>query len=184
MDWLTFIAAVVSATAWPIAVLIIFLVIRKPLLELIPLLQRLRYGDIEIDFGSEVNDLLQDMRRVLPPVRQPAERSPLQDNLLELARISPRAVVLEAWVELERSAIEAARRHKLNLRSKEQRSPILVGNALVEAGLLDENQQEMFYRLRNLRNAAAHASEFAFDADSALEYAQVASRLAEYLQQA
>jgi len=36
MDWLTFIAAVVSATAWPIAVLIIFLVIRKPLLELSP----------------------------------------------------------------------------------------------------------------------------------------------------
>lgn len=184
MDWLTFIAAVVSATAWPAAVLIIFLVIRKPLLELIPLLQRLRYGDIEIDFGREVDDLLQDMRRALPPVRQSAERSPLQDNLLELARISPRAVVLEAWVELERSAIDAARRHQLNLRSKEQRSPLLLGNALVEAGLLDENQQEIFYRLRNLRNAAAHASEFAFDADSALEYAQVASRLSEYLSQA
>lgn len=32
-----------------------------------------------------------------------------------------------------------------------------------------------------MRNAAAHASEFAFDPDSALEYADLATMLAGYL---
>jgi hypothetical protein len=41
--------------------------------------------------------------------------------------------------------------------------------------------QSIFHRLRNLRNAAAHASEFAFDPDSALEYADLAAMLTGHL---
>jgi hypothetical protein len=60
-------------------------------------------------------------------------------------------------------------------------SPLVLGQALEEAGALEGNTPTIFHQLRNLRNAAAHASEFAFSPDSAIEYADLAARLTEYL---
>jgi uncharacterized protein YutE (UPF0331/DUF86 family) len=90
-------------------------------------------------------------------------------------------VILEAWLQLEEAAIEACRRHNLNLTSREMRSPIQLGAALEQAGILDEPKGEIFHRLRNLRNAAAHASEFQFEPEAALEYSDLALRLAEFI---
>jgi hypothetical protein len=39
MDWLSFVAAIVQALAWPLALVTVILVLRKPLAGLIPLLQ-------------------------------------------------------------------------------------------------------------------------------------------------
>jgi hypothetical protein len=64
---------------------------------------------------------------------------------------------------------------------RELRAPILLGQALEQAGILDEGKAQIYHRLRILRNAAAHASEFAFEPDSAIEYADAAMRLADYL---
>jgi hypothetical protein len=85
---------------------------------------------------------------------------------------------------LEKEAIAAARRHNPKLTSRELRAPLLLGYYLEEAGVLDEEKQEIYNRLRNLRNAAAHASEFAFEPEAALEYADLALRLAEFLEKA
>ncbi len=185
MDSLTFVAEIVKALAWPVTVLIILVVLRDPLRQLIPLLQRLRYGGVELDFGQRVQELAAEARQQLPASAATGpEIKPLRDRLDQLAQLSPRATVLEAWLELENAAIEATKRHGLNLTSREQRSPILLGDALERAGILDESKQEIYYRLRNLRNAAAHASDFAFDSSSAVEYADTALRLAEYLRKA
>ncbi|MES2521738.1 MAG: hypothetical protein V4617_03485 [Gemmatimonadota bacterium] len=56
MDAPTFIAALVTALAWPLTVLGIFLVLRRPLLALVPLLARLRAKDLEFDFGRRLAD--------------------------------------------------------------------------------------------------------------------------------
>jgi hypothetical protein len=182
MDWLTFIATVIQALAWPVMALIIFLVIRRPLVELIPLLRRLRFMELELDFRQQVQALAVQARSELPGSLSGAEKGgQISPQLAELAQLSPRAVVLEAWLELESAAIEASRRHGLNLTSRQAQSPILLGQALEEAGILSETMRSIFHRLRNLRNAAAHASEFAFDPDSALEYADLAAMLAGYL---
>lgn len=175
MDWLTFWAEVVKAVAWPVAALIIFLILRRPLLGLLPLIQRLEYKGVALDFGERVQEVAADAKRRIPAIASGKEEGKrLPNQMVELAQLSPRAVVLEAWLILEEAAIEATKRHGLTLKTREQRSPILLGNALEQAGILDEDQQEIFYRLRNLRNAAAHASDFAFDADSAIEYADSA----------
>ena len=52
---------------------------------------------------------------------------------------------------------------------------------LLKAEIFDKNKIAIFSNLRKLRNAAAHASEFAFDSKSAIEYADLALRLIEYL---
>lgn len=182
MDWLTFAAEVIKALAWPLTVLIIFLVLRKPLSNLLPLLQRLRYKELEIDFGKRIQELAVEVKKELPDTPE-AESRALQrkEQLEDLAQVSPRAAILEAWLELEQVAVEATKRHGLNLTSRERKTPILLERALQENEVLDESKRTIFGRLRNLRNAAVHASDFSFDPDSAIEYADSALRLAEYL---
>jgi hypothetical protein len=185
LDPLTFVAALVSALAWPVTILIIFIVLRRPLLELVPLLTRFRYGNIELDFGQRVREIASEIQKVLPPTNGTGPIGVgLSEYNIRLAQLSPRAVILEAWLQLEEAAVVAAKKHGLNLTSQETRSPLLLGQALEQAGILDEAKQKIFYRLRNLRNAATHASDFDFEPESALEYADSALRLADFIRSA
>ncbi len=183
MDTLTFIAEIVGHIAWPVTAIIIFMILRKPLLRLLPAIQRLRFHDVVLDFNQQVQSLAVEARRQLPPLHGAMSNGEnLRAKWIELAQSSPRAVVLEAWLRLEEAAIEAARRHGLNLKSVEQRAPLILGQALEEAAILDGETPGIYHQLRNLRNAAAHASDFAFTPESAIEYADLAARLTEYLQ--
>ena len=185
MDSLTFISSVISALAWPVTVIIIILILRLPLTNLFPLLQRLRFQGLELDFGRQVQALALEARNQLPPASGVLNtEESLRERWIELAQLSPRAVVLEAWLRLEKAAIDASKRHGLNLHSAEIRSPLLLGEALEQAGILEGATAGIYHQLRNLRNAAAHASEVAFSPDAAIEYADLAARLTEYLRKA
>jgi hypothetical protein len=179
MDWLTFIAEMTKALAWPLIIVIVLVFLRKPLLELIPLLKYLRYKDLELDFGKQVNELAAEFPQELSIKARDVQ---LDEHTIRLANLSPRAVILESWLRVEEAAIEASKRRGLKLTSREVKTPIVLGHALEEAGVLDKNKMEIYHRLRNLRNMAAHASEFSFDSDSALEYATLSLRLADYLE--
>ncbi len=185
MDGLTFIAEIVKAIAWPVTVIILFLILKQPILSLFPLIQRLRFQALEIDFSRQVEALALEVRRQLPPYRSLTEsETQMYAHWKELAPLSPRAVVLEAWIPLEQAASEASRQHGLNLKSSEVRAPLILGQALEEAGILDDNTSTIYHQLRNLRNAAVHASDFAFTPEAAIEYADLALRLVDYLRKA
>lgn len=185
MDWLTFIAEIIKAIAWPITVIVIFLMLRRPILRLFPLVQRLRFQGVELDFRRELQGLALEMERELPPESGPVGlNEPLRSQWVDMAQVSPRAVILEAWVMLEQVAAEACKRHGLNLKSTELRTPIMLGQALEEAGILSGEKLGIFHQLRNLRNAAAHASEFSLTPEAAIEYADLAARLSDYLRNA
>ena len=181
MDTLTFIAELVKALAWPLTVMIILLLLRRQIAALIPALQRFRYRDLEFEFNREVQELAVRAREQIPA--QPIEARGLA-NLQELAQLSPRAVVLESWLQLEKAAMQAARRHNANLTSRELKAPLLLGKALENLGVLADETAAIYHRLRNLRNAAAHASDYSFEPEAALEYADLAYRLSDYLEQA
>ncbi len=183
MDTPTFIVELIRELAWPFTVLLIIFLLRKPLSELLPLLQHIRYQGIELDFGRQVQELTVQAAREIPQATHVSEETRrLKAHLEKLALLSPRAVVLESWLLLEEAAVEASQKNKLKLSSRELRSPALLGYYLEQAGIIDENKQEIFNRLRNLRNAAAHASDFAFDSQAAIDYAQTAIDLAEFIQ--
>ena len=182
MDWLSFTAALIDSLAWPLATVVILSMLRRPLTQLIPLLRRLKFKDLELDFERKVHELVVQARGEVPAAPDDAERiERVEERFAEMARVSPRAAVLESWVDLEDAAIAATKRHGLELTSREVRSPKTLGSALEEAGILDDGKMGIYHRLRNLRNAAAHASDFSFDTESAIEYAGLASRLAEFL---
>lgn len=185
MDWITFAAEVIKAIAWPVTVLIIFLILRPRLMALVPLIQRLRFQGVEVDFSRQVQELALEVRSKLPPLPDGTDtQRPLRDHWMEVSQFSPRAVVLEAWLQVEKAAVEAIRRHGVEMKSTDLRSPLILGQGLEQAGILGDETAVIYHQLRNLRNAAAHASDFSFTADSAIEYADLATRLTLYLRKA
>lgn len=182
MDWLSFISTVIDSVAWPAAVIILVLLLRKPISNLIPLLQKLKYKDLELEFGRRIEEAKEEAATELPPeIDILALPSADRDNLAQLAAISPRAVVTEAWRKVETAALDAAERHAVALPYRHARSPVQVIRALQKAGLVGQGKMPLFEDLRVLRNEAAHAPEFALSPDSAIEYASLAHRFAQYL---
>jgi hypothetical protein len=180
MDDRTLVAELAKALAWPVSAVILALLARKPLVNLISLVQRLKFKDLELEFGQRVRDL----RAVAEAQVRPAGAPPspvLDERFLKLADASPRAVVLEAWRELEAAALAAAHRAKLPMTPQEQRSGTGLIQALRLGDLIKTDTAHIMQDLRGLRNQAAHAPEFALDRDAALNYAEVAMRIVEQL---
>lgn len=69
MNWLTFIASLIGSLAWPITVIIIILILYRPLVSLFPMVQRLRFQGIELDFNRQVHTLAFEARTLLPRAR-------------------------------------------------------------------------------------------------------------------
>ena len=180
MDWLSFVAALVKALAWPLTVLGIFLVLRRPLLALVPLLARLKFKDLELDFGRRLAEASAEAAS-LPGARASASAAEPDDALLRLAPIAPRAAILEAWLRLESAALRAARRQGTPEPVTQLRAPVHLIEALEELGVIDARQAAVFHELRSLRNSAAHALNFEPSPDAARDYVRLAARLEQAL---
>lgn len=98
MDALTFFVEMVKALAWPVTILVIFLFLRRPLMQLVPFLQRFRYGALELDFGRRIQELAMDVQREVPVVGGEDGQEHLTEYMKRLAQLSPRAVILESWL--------------------------------------------------------------------------------------
>lgn len=182
MDWLEFIASLVNSLAWPGAVVILVLILRKPLSGLIPLLQRLKYKDLEIEFGKRVEEISEEIVATLPRPTLKYVPSPSESHAIQLAEVSPRAAVVEAWREVERAVIGAAERHDLSTGKEQGRVTSLRAiRSLEQAELVERDKVRLLNDVRVLRNQAAHAPEFALSKDSAVEYVSAAHQLTSFL---
>ncbi len=112
MNWLEFFASIIGSLVWPALLIALLIVLRKPLADLIPLLQRLKFKEIELEFRRRVEDVSAEVAEELPQVAAAAVPPELA-AVARMAEISPRAAVLEAWRTVENAAIEAARRLQL-----------------------------------------------------------------------
>lgn len=185
MDLLTFISEITDSLVWPIVAVVALFLLKKPLSELIPLLRKLKWKDFEAEFGREIEGLRSRVNQALPEVPGVVPSEPtiglIVQKFSQLAELSPRSVVLEAWKEVESEALQTAQRNEIPLNYYRPLSPVVIGRALTQGEILEENQLEIFNILRTLRNKVAHAEEFAFSKDDALEYADMADRLIRYL---
>lgn len=184
MSALEFISHIISSLAWPLTILLILLVLRKQLGELLLNLQRLKVKDVEMNFGSEASKVIARAQAVLPLPRVEAHgtvTSTVESRRERLAQITPRANILEAWLEIEAAALKAITRHNPDLKPPRLASPMKIAMALQRLGLLNGAQLELFHNLRNLRNSAAHAMNFNVGMEAVEEYVEAAGRLTQFL---
>jgi hypothetical protein len=159
MDWLTFIAEMAKAIAWPIAIVIAATIFRNPLLKLLRELKRLKWKGVEFEFEKEVLKA----KAEFPQVQMPTQTTPrlieddYEERLLSLLEISPKAAVLEAWLRVEHEAFDLLKRRQVKVQPN--LTPLRLLELLLRHKLIDKVGQSLFNAIRKLRNRAAHEHE-------------------------
>lgn len=179
MDWLELLASLVGSLAWPATVVVILLVFRHQVAGLIPLLRRLRYKDLELEFERGLREVSQKARQEhLEPSTELAETL---SHLAMISYESPRAAIFEAWLQVEAAAAAAAARYGIGLRDRE-RTPMRLGAELRRAEVMDPGILDVYEQLRELRNKVVHGDEITPGSAAVRDYVALALALVDYLQ--
>jgi hypothetical protein len=182
MDTLTFIAEVVKAAAWPLTVGIILFALRKEIVALLPYLQKLKYKDLELEFKQSVKQLVSESEDA--KLNVPSKTSDEKKNrVLALADLLPRSAIIEAWLEVESAAAESIVGVNKVFFERTYMSPLQLSRFLVRSEILDNKKAEIFSKLRNLRNIAAHSPEFELPLSEVKEYVDLAFSLSNYIRE-
>lgn len=182
MSWQEFIVGLIDGLAWPASFVVIFLLLRRHIIALMPDLSRLKYRNIEVEFTKSLKELREQAKDI--PILAASEEDKLHLDFPELqtmAAISPRAAIAEAWTSLEAAAVEAlSRRVKQNI-DESTFIQTNIAQSLRDKQLVNHSMARMFLQLQKVRNNAVHSTEVTIDPDELEFYLATAVRLANYL---
>ncbi|AZQ83860.1 hypothetical protein EKO29_07365 [Colwellia sp. Arc7-635] len=100
MDGFTFTTEIVKALAWPVSAITLVFLLRKPIIDLVPLMKKLKYKELELEFSQEMKALKSDV--TINSVKDAqAVSSSTNSKALDLLSFSARAGIMEAWIEVE-----------------------------------------------------------------------------------
>lgn len=178
MDALTFIANVINSLVWPLTVIIVLIVLRRPIAEVIPLLQTLRWKDIELNFETKIKQIESQAEQENLPMKPerillPAPRT-IDEMVENLLTVSPQLGIVEAFAYVEKSIREAAPKHGLP-QNMEINSIV---NRLRERTILSDGIVQLYYQLKRLRDYTSHTTAPEVSQEQAHRYVEQALRLA------
>lgn len=187
MDLLTFIAKLVESLAWPAVVIAIVFIVRERLPELVTALRRLKYKDLELEFETSTAAIEKKSEEAIPTATKVIEiagatEEDVRSRLAQIADISPRSAILEAWLLVERAAVDVIQKRGIS-DLKSMPGPMRLRDHLRKGGLLTEPLMGLFEELRYLRNEAVHVSDAQFTLQAVANYIRVAIKMAAYLEQ-
>jgi hypothetical protein len=155
MDWRQFLATVVSALAWPTTVVLVAFVFRSSISDLLSRLAGFKAKDLEVVFRETLAGVPTTAAPAEGPKQEQGDLLKAPAYYYQLATISPRVALMEAWVEVEAAATVAFARHcSSGMRifvSSNQAFEYLKAN-----GLMPEDDYRLAKSLFGLRNKAAH----------------------------
>lgn len=174
-------ASVVGSLAWPATLIVVLVLIRKELPGIARSLRKLKYKDVELEFGEAAKQVAVEAKDVisLPADAEIAMPSQTAERKLRFSTV-PAVVILQAFLRLEGVAVEALSCKVPNVRWDDVKSPSLIGRALRENGILDDQQFDVFDELRRLRNQVLHGVDD-LASESAENYLAAAERLIAFL---
>jgi hypothetical protein len=183
MDLLTFTAEVVKALAWPSTMLVLAFLLRKPITQLLPNTRRLKYKELEMEFSKEIAELKADAKHEIAAQGPDQLKLTSSDKsrLLSLVSYSTRAAIIEAWVQLETAAAACAAAFWNSSDSSVFKNYAQLGEYLLQCRAITPNQLEIFNKLRELRNKAAHTEELNLSENDARVYVELAAELTAHI---
>lgn len=183
VDTLTFITKLCEALGWPITSIALVVVLRREIRLLLPSLRKFKAGPVEAEFEKSTAVLTAELP-LLPRAREATEQGIGEP----VSNTSPRATVLESWLRLEATAIEALarRQEKLHGPGALTMRPSMKGlaHALLNSGLLQEDQIILLKELLHLRNEVVHTLDFSPSNEAILRYVETANYLNWWLKEA
>ena len=164
----------IAAFAWPIALIVVAGMFRSKLLELMPKLQ-LKTGGVEASFRLEQAEA--EGMALPPPPGDQAQEVPTPeevDRFVQLARLSPRAAILEQYAALENAVQLAAIRHN---EGKIPKSTLTAIRLLRNNNIIDKHTAGILDDLRNVGNSARHGIGDFFGESDAIRFKKLADQV-------
>lgn len=186
MDWMQFVSALVSALAWPSAIVVVVCLLKNPILGLIPKIRSLKYGELHIDLGKELEAVKADISEQAAETESPvtAPPPPPAQKTIELASVSPRSAVIFSWRDVEKEIDEALAAHHITIAQPHRSHPGLKMRILRDKNLIDENTMSTFKKMYDLRNRATHLSDVEIGYSDAITMAELCEWLVQRLKEA
>jgi hypothetical protein len=206
MDWTTLVVSVVSAVAWPMALVVSVYILRDPLSKAISRLIRVRYKDraFEAEFQQTLERVKREVEEVLPSNQGAAEAVHARpdsrgkeawkawqttsphgsfDDLLEMAQVFPEAAVLEAWRELELAMRETIQTADIDYHLEQPVGllPIETVIRILRGSHPEPHLFGIVDELLALRNKVAHSGGVELSPEKATEYVKLAKRVSDEL---
>lgn len=180
-DWLEFIRHIAEAIAWPLAALVIAGRLGPELKKKLPSLTKFKAGPVEAEFTKEVAALREEAELDTPIAAEVQAVSRDETRLIELAKVSARAAIIEAWRIVEADATRAvesrAQRRAGPYPAERPRNAFRLAKELGLLQILNAQEISLFNELRFLRNQAAHVDDFETSFESAHNYIQLTQSL-------
>lgn len=188
MSALEFVAALVDSLAWPVGAILLALIFRKSLGRVIESLSSLRYKDFSADFEKQLSEI-EEAEQQLPPrtvtsLEPSTEASKsLEDEIEQVAAISPAAAIPLAWALVEHALQRAVQRLSASEEFAPHNSALQNLRLLRHEHLIDEETSRVLDRMRTLRNIAVHdVRDHKIPPSQAVEFSQLARRMVSRLE--
>lgn len=191
MNWLQFVASVAGSLAWPVTVIAVVVLLRTQLRRVLLTLTRLRYKDLEVDFGRELKEVERKARAIdVTPTGPPPQPATAPKNAAQilaeaerLAQDFPEPAVALAWSAVEDELMGAVMRLAISPDYPPLNSALQNARLLTEQGAIDQSTLDILNRMRNLRNMAVHggAGLTGVSTDEAREFIALARGIVEKL---
>lgn len=176
MSILEFLASIVNSLAWPVLVGFCIYILREPAGKLLGRISKFKYRELEAEFREVLDEIKPIGIRNSDQTALKAPESASID-LEDLAQISPRAAVMEAWLLVEKATEKFCEANNLPKTVSYQG----FFRHSKEKNLDIDHLQTAYQEMRLLRNKAAHASDFEIEPGTAKDYLRAANFIADEL---
>jgi hypothetical protein len=193
--WLPFIGTMTGHLAWPLAAVGLGFMFREQVKKLLDKMKSLKApGGIEASFSEEVAKVVEEAKQVqIEAVPSPeggtkfgtptAIQGPPpddKDQLYELLRERPAALILDSWRDVEKLAQDVVSELGLDSGASIRRGAPMTAwpRLLHNNGVLSHEEAALLNDLRGLRNKVAHATDWEPTVADALGYHRTATLLA------
>ena len=175
MDTLTFVSAILGSLAWPIAVAIMVIILKKPLVGLFERITSISHNQTRIDLVPLVES------KATAESAGALSDEPETDHLgRDSIAASPRAAIIEAWIEVEIAASNALQSIDSSAR---RRSPGQTIHQLSRSDLIDPSLESLIKEMMSLRNQAAHLPDLNISSEDARSYVETAGQVSATLRE-
>lgn len=166
MDYLSFFSEIIKSIAWPLTVFFLVLLLRSPLSNLIQLIFKIKYKDLEIWFNQEIAGIKSE----IPPEEiAPAKEKRIEED--EKIKTSPVHSMLKSWQEIEQTIYTKFKElFPPDSLQYKRLTPERAYNELLLSGALSPSSENMIQKLHIIRNRLAHSPEHSISPQGALEY--------------
>ena len=169
---------------WPVVVIILAFLFKREVSRVFKRLAHIKYKDLEATFTEGLREA-ERLSKTMPislhkkPLLEASPQVENGERLERLLDISPRAAIMEAWIDIE-SAITSAAEH-FGIQGEIPRGRHQVIQYLSQEGIFKNEVVETYNRLRSLRNEAAHAPDLTLSPTEATRYVDLAKGLSAYI---